>query len=177
MIQGVQKKEKATLGVGCFWCAEAAFKLLPGVVSVMPGYAGGTGEHPTYEEVSRGTTGHSEVAQIEYDPLRVSYADILKIFWEVHDPAQKGGQGADVGSQYRAVIFYHTESQKEEALASKAVIARQGNVVQTEIRPFVNFYPAEAHHRDYYDKNPYTPYSQAVIAPKVKKVKNILARA
>lgn len=166
--------KKATFGAGCFWCAEAAFKLLKGVVSVTPGYTGGEDANPSYEKVSGGTTGHVEAIQVEYDPALVSYNDLLKIFWEIHDPTQKNQQGPDIGTEYQAVIFYHEEEQKKLAEASKKEVEKAIHPVYTEIREFMHFYPAEEYHKDYYAKNPDAPYSQIVIAPKVEKVKKTL---
>lgn len=167
--------EKATFGAGCFWCAEAALKLLPGVISVTPGYAGGNIEDPSYQEVATGKTGHVEAVQVAYDPAKTLYQDLLKIFWEIHNPTEKDRQGPDVGKEYQAVIFTHTPEQQRLAEESKKAVAEKYSVpVMTEIRPLKNFYPAKEYHKDFYEKNPYLPYSQAVIAPKVEKVKKIL---
>ncbi|MEX2144852.1 MAG: peptide-methionine (S)-S-oxide reductase MsrA [Candidatus Spechtbacterales bacterium] len=168
--------EKATFGGGCFWCQDAVFRMLKGVESVMSGYSGGNVENPTYEQVSGGGTGHVEAIQIEYDPEQVSYNDLLEVFWTSHDPTQENGQGSDVGSQYRAVIFYQNEKQKELAENSKKALEEEkiyNKPIATKILPFSNFYPAEDYHQDYYQKNPEAPYCQAVINPKVKKIKRL----
>ena len=152
--------EKATLGIGCFWCAEAAFKLLKGVVSVIPGYAGKK---------------HVETVQIEYDPKLTSYQDLLKIFWEVHNPIEKNKQGPDVGPEYQAIIFYHTEEQQKIAEQTKEEQSlKYEEPIATEILSFEDFHEAEDYHKNFYEKNPSTAYSQAIIAPKVEKVKKLL---
>ena len=167
--------QKATFGAGCFWCAEAAFKLLPGVIFVVLGYIGGNEENPSYEEVSSKRTGHVEAVQVKYDPARVSYEQLLKIFWEIHNPTEENKQGPDIGLQYQAVIFAHTDEQKELVEKTKKDMAlKLGQKIATKILPFRNFYPAEEYHRNFYEKNPNTPYSKAVIAPKIKKVKKLL---
>lgn len=169
--------EKATFAAGCFWCAEAAFKLLDGVSSVTSGYAGGQEENPSYEEVGSGTTGHVEAVQAQYDPSKVSYERLLQIFWEIHNPLEKNKQGPDIGPQYQAVIFYHDEEQRKLAEKTKAKQeAKLGAPVMTEIRPYRNFFPAEAYHKDFYERNPGTAYSRGVIAPKVEKVKKLLEK-
>ncbi len=163
----------ATFGGGCFWCMEAVFEQIPGVRSVMPGYMGGRVENPTYEQVSQSNTGHAEVAQIEFDPDRITYEKLIEIFWTAHDPTQLNGQGADVGTQYRSVIFYHDDDQKRIAEASKAALNRLGRLaspVVTEIAPASVFYAAEKYHRAYFQRNPNAPYSRAVIRPKLKKL-------
>jgi len=164
----------ATVGGGCFWCVEAVFEKVPGVVEVISGYQGGHTEHPTYEEVCRGDTGHAEVTRILYDPEKVSFQQLLAVFWSAHDPTQLNRQGADVGTQYRSVIFYHNETQREEAEASKAALDQSGKwprPVVTEITASGTFYPAEKYHQDYYRKNPGAPYSQHVIREKLDKLK------
>lgn len=167
--------KKATFGAGCFWCAEAAYKLLDGVISVTSGYAGGEKENPSYDEVTMGKTGHVEAVQIEYDPSRVSFEQLLKVFWEIHNPTEKNKQGPDVGPEYQAVIFYHTEEQRKLAEQTKQEIAAKlQQPVMTEIAPYKNFYPAEEYHKDFYERNPDTLYSKSVIAPKVEKVKKIV---
>ena len=169
--------EKATFAAGCFWCAEAALKLLDGVSNVTPGYAGGVKENPTYEEVSSGTTGHVEAVQVEYDPSKVSFEKLLEVFWTIHNPLEKGKQGPDVGTQYQAVIFFHTPEQKAVAEQTKNEQEEKlGGEVMTEIKPYTTFYPAEEEHKDFFERNPYTPYSQAVIAPKIEKVKKLLRK-
>jgi len=167
-----QQQETATLGAGCFWCVEAIFQDVRGVDRVVSGYAGGTVANPTYQQVCAGQTGHAEVAQITFDPAIISYNDILYIFWRTHDPTTLNRQGADVGTQYRSVIFYHAEEQKAIAEQSKRD-TEAANVwpkpIVTEIAPFTNFYPAEAYHQNYFRLNPNQPYCRAVIDPKVRK--------
>jgi peptide-methionine (S)-S-oxide reductase len=142
--------EKATFGGGCFWCVEAVYERLPGVQSVISGYAGGTKKNPTYEEVCTAETGHAEVAQITYDPAKITYEQLLEMFWQAHDPTTLNRQGADVGTQYRSVIFYHDEKQKAAAEKSK-LEAQQSfdDPIVTEIQPLKEFYPAENYHQDY----------------------------
>lgn len=167
------KTEIATLAGGCFWCTEAIFKRLKGVISVLPGYAGGNKVNPSYEEVSSGTTGHAEVIQIEFDPRIISFAKILDIFWHTHDPTTLNQQGNDVGTQYRSAIFYRSEKQKEEALKSKKVLEKgklYKNPIVTEITAFKSFYEAENYHKDYYDRNKEYPYCNFVIDPKIQKL-------
>ena len=168
--------EKATFGSGCFWCSEAVFQSLKGVESVVSGYSGGHVENPTYKAVCTGATGHAEVVQITYDPDVVSYPELLEVFWKTHDPTTLNRQGADVGTQYRSVIFYHTDDQKKSAeyykeKLTKAKVFR--NAVVTEIKPFTEFYPAEDYHQNFYDLNPRQPYCRSVIAPKLKKFKTV----
>ncbi|MBI3859215.1 MAG: peptide-methionine (S)-S-oxide reductase MsrA [Thaumarchaeota archaeon] len=163
---------KATMGSGCFWCSEAVFSELMGVAKVEPGYSGGSVPNPTYEQVCTDETGHAEVAQITFDPATISYRELLEVFFSTHDPTTPNRQGADVGSQYRSVIFYHDEEQKKEAesmvreLTSEKVFR---NPIVTQVVPLVGFYPAEDYHRDYYRRNSSQPYCQAVIAPKLTK--------
>jgi peptide-methionine (S)-S-oxide reductase len=167
------KNEKATFGGGCFWCIEAVYERVEGVKSVVSGYAGGEVQNPTYEQVSTGTTGHAEVVQVEYDPQKISYAEILDLFWKAHDPTTLNRQGADAGTQYRSIILYHDEAQKTAAQNSMKALAAsktyKGRVV-TEIKPLTVFYPAEEYHQDYYDRNPYAGYCAVVISPKLKKL-------
>ncbi len=166
------KKESAVFGGGCFWCLEAVFEDVRGVEDVVSGYAGGSVENPTYEQVCRGRTGHAEVVRITYDPEVVTYEDLLEIFWKIHDPTTLNRQGADVGTQYRSVIFYENESQKE--LARKSMEKAQKHFLDpivTEISPLKKFWPAEEYHQDYFRRNPYQGYCQAVVAPKVEKFK------
>jgi len=168
----------AIFGGGCFWCTEAVFKMLKGVQSVVPGYAGGTKEKPTYEEVSSGRTGHAEVIKIEFDPAAISYRELLTVFFATHDPTTLNRQGADVGTQYRSVIFYTDESQKEEAgkfIAELNASSKEGNPVVTEVKPLGNFYEAEEYHKDYYKNNPQNSYCEVVINPKLKKVQKEFA--
>jgi peptide-methionine (S)-S-oxide reductase len=179
-VEGTVDRELATLGGGCFWCLEAVFEGLEGVLSVESGYMGGRTVNPTYEDVCSGRTGHAEVVQIAFDPAVVSFADILEVFFVVHDPTTLNRQGNDVGTQYRSAIFYHTPVQKATA---DAVIARLGGAriwnvpIVTEITPVATFYPAESYHQRYYASNPYQPYCQFVVAPKVQKFrKQFLAK-
>ena len=168
-----QKLEKATLGGGCFWCLEAIFENLKGVEDVVSGYAGGHVDHPTYEAVCSGTTGHAEVVQITYDPTVISFKDILEIFFKIHNPTTLNRQGADVGTQYRSVIFYHDEEQKEIAeMSKKEAQKRFSSPIVTEISPLTTFWKAEDYHQDYFRKNPNQGYCQVVIAPKVNKFLN-----
>jgi len=165
-------RETATLGGGCFWCLEAVFEGLEGVLSVESGYMGGQTVNPTYEDVCSGRTGHAEVVQVVFDPALVSFADILDVFFVIHDPTTLNRQGNDVGTQYRSAIFYHTTLQKTTA---DAVIARLngakvwGAPIVTELTPAATFYRAEGYHQHYYATNPYQPYCQFVVAPKVQK--------
>ena len=166
----------ATFGSGCFWCTEAIFERLNGVVKVESGYAGGTVKNPTYEEVCSGTTGHAEVTQITYDPKIITYDELLEVFWKTHDPTTLNRQGNDVGTQYRSVIFYHNEEQKELAEKYKKELDKSGawdNPIVTEISPVTNFYPAEGYHQDYYENNPNQGYCAFVIAPKVEKFEKV----
>jgi peptide-methionine (S)-S-oxide reductase len=158
--------------VGCFWCVEAIYQDLQGVEQVVSGYAGGTIENPTYQQVCTGTTGHAEVAQITFDPQVIAYTDLLYVFWRTHDPTTLNRQGADVGPQYRSIILYHDEEQKAIAEQSKRETDASGlwpNPIVTEIVPFDVFYLAEAYHQEYYRNNPNLPYCQIVIDPKVSK--------
>lgn len=161
---------QATFGAGCFWCVEAIFDRLDGVASVESGYMGGHLDHPTYDQVCSGQTGHAEVVNVVYDPAGTTYERLLEVFFASHDPTQKNRQGADVGTQYRSVIFYHSEPQREAAEARKAQFVAEGVLVVTEISPATAFYPAEAYHQDYYARNHSAPYCQFVIVPKLKKL-------
>ena len=164
--------ETATVAGGCFWCLEAVFKMIPGVISVTSGYSGGAKDSPSYEEVCTGSTGHAEAVQITFDPDRLSYSKLLDYFWESHNPTTLNRQGHDVGTQYRSAIFYQNASQKAEAEASKA--AEQKNwptPVVTEIVPLTVFWPAEKYHQDYFANNPGNGYCNLVIRPKVEKIK------
>ena len=164
--------EQATFGGGCFWCVEAVFERLPGVQSVVAGYAGGTKVNPTYEEVCTGKTGHAEVAQITYDPAKISYEKLLEMFWRAHDPTTLNRQGADVGTQYRSVIFYQNEQQKVAAEKSKAEAQKAfDDPIVTEIQPLKAFYQAENYHQDYYRNHSDAPYCTFIIKPKLKKLK------
>lgn len=163
--------ELATVGGGCFWCTEAVLERLPGVKSVISGYAGGQKANPTYEEVCTGRTGHAEVIQVEFDPAVVSYEKILEVFFEAHDPTTLNRQGADEGTQYRSVIFYHNEAQHQAALRAKlAAQSLWRDPIVTEIVPLPKFYPAEGYHQDYFRNNPNQGYCSIVIKPKVKKL-------
>jgi len=165
------KTEIAIFGGGCFWCTEAIFNELRGVMSVMSGYAGGTVKNPTYEQVCTGTTGHAEVIRIEYDPAQIAFHDLLTIFFATHDPTTLNRQGNDVGTQYRSVIFYTTEEQEREAqkFIKNLDAGGIGQPVVTEVVPLPGggFYPAEDYHRDYFKKNAGAPYCQLIIEPKV----------
>lgn len=164
--------EVATFGSGCFWCSEAVFSELQGVVKVMPGYSGGTVPSPTYEEVCTDMTGHAEVAQITYDPSVISYRVLLEVLFSTHDPTTLNRQGADEGTQYRSVIFYSNEDQKQQAEDVIKELTREKvfrNPIVTQVVPLGTFYPAEDYHREYFRLNPYKPYCQAVIAPKLAK--------
>ncbi|KRT67816.1 MAG: peptide methionine sulfoxide reductase, peptide-methionine (S)-S-oxide reductase [candidate division WWE3 bacterium CSP1-7] len=166
--------ETATFAGGCFWCADAVFRMLKGVKSITAGYAGGEKENPTYEEVSSGQTGHVEAVQIEFAPSEISYRELLEVFWHTHNPTEVNRQGPDAGPQYQAAIFYHDEEQKKLAEESKTRIAGELNQsVMTRIIPFKNFFPADENHQDYFAKNPHVPYCQIVIKPKVEKVEKL----
>ncbi|HSW96930.1 MAG TPA: peptide-methionine (S)-S-oxide reductase MsrA [Candidatus Saccharimonadales bacterium] len=165
--------EIATIANGCFWCTEAIFKRLKGVISVVPGYSGGERKNPSYEQVSSGATGHAEAIQITFDPTIISFDKILEIFWHTHNPTTINQQGNDIGTQYRSAIFYHDEKQKEIAEKSKAAFANSGTYkdpIVTEIVPFNTFYEAENYHHDYYEHNKNKPYCTFVITPKVSKL-------
>jgi len=164
--------EEATFGAGCFWCVEAVFEEVKGIKSAVAGYAGGEIKNPTYKQVSSGTTDHAEVARITYDPSVISYEQLLEVFWHTHNPTTKNRQGADVGPQYRSVIFYHTDHQKEVAEKSlKKTDASDlwEDPIVTEIQPLSNYSKAENYHQNYYENNPNAGYCQVVIAPKLKK--------
>lgn len=168
----------ALFGSGCFWCSEALFQRVPGVLTVKPGYSGGKTKNPSYQQVCTGDTGHAEVVQISFDPLKVSYEKLLEIFWECHDPTTLNRQGADVGTQYRSVVFYYDDEQKGAAERSKANLEKSGRYktpVVTQIMPALEFYPAEAYHVDYYNRNKSAPYCRFIIAPKLEKLDKIRA--
>ena len=170
------KLDTATFGEGCFWCTEAVFQRLEGVVSVESGYSGGTVPDPTYEQVCTGTTGHAEVTQIMYDPSKISYDELLRVFWKTHDPTTLNRQGNDAGTQYRSVIFYHDAKQKELAENYKKELDASGawkDPIVTEISPFKVFYKAESYHQDYYNNNTYKPYCMFVIGPKLEKFEKV----
>ena len=169
------KTDRAVIGGGCFWCVEAQYKLLPGVVKVTSGYAGGHKENPTYKEVCNGDTGHAEVVQIEFDPAKVSYKELIDLFWDAHDPTTLNRQGHDVGDQYRSIILYLNEDQKKIAEASKAEAQKLfKEPIVTQIVPLTKFYPAEDYHQDFKAKNPYQGYVRAVVNPKVEKFEHVL---
>ncbi|WP_247004945.1 peptide-methionine (S)-S-oxide reductase MsrA [Halosolutus gelatinilyticus] len=164
--------DTATFGGGCFWCIEAAFKELDGVDSVTSGYAGGRTDDPTYREVCSGETGHAEVVRVEYDPETIGYDDLLEIFFTIHDPTQLNRQGPDVGSQYRSIVLYETDAQREQADAYvEALDEEYDDDVVTELEPLETFYPAEEYHQDYFEKNPQDAYCRMHAAPKVEKVR------
>ena len=172
----MSQREVATLAGGCFWCLEAAFQDLKGVENVQSGYAGGRVANPSYEDVSTGTTGHAEVVQITFDPQVVSFEDLLHVYFTIHDPTTLNRQGADVGTQYRSAIFHHSPEQKATAERVIAELQAQklwDEPVVTELKPLTAFYPAEEYHRDYFRRNPTQGYCQAVIAPKVAKVRKL----
>lgn len=168
----MSQAQQATFGGGCFWCTEAVFKDLRGVEKIVPGYAGGTVEAPTYEQVCAGHTGHAEAVQIEFDPDVISYLDLLDIFFRTHDPTTPNRQGNDVGTQYRSVIFYHDDAQRDEAERVVRSLSDQQAFdapVVTEIVPFTSFYEAEPYHHDYFAAHPNQGYCRFVIAPKMEK--------
>lgn len=163
------------LGGGCFWCTEAAYKLVPGVLAVTPGYAGGDERNPTYEQVCAHATGHAEVVRVEFDPDRVKVERLLELFWKIHDPTQQGGQGNDLGPQYRSVILYADAAQKAAAENSRAEASRLfARPIVTEIAPLHTFWPAEDYHHDYFARNPDQGYCTYVIAPKIRKLEQLL---
>jgi len=167
--------EKATLGGGCFWCLEAVFDQLKGVQSVVSGYAGGHVDNPTYRAVCNGTTGHAEVVQIDFDPDEVTFDDVLRVFFTIHDPTTLNRQGADVGTQYRSVIFYHSDEQKSvaESVIREMTEARiWDDPIVTEVVPIERFFEAEGYHQEYFERNQNQPYCQVVVAPKVAKFRS-----
>lgn len=173
------KVEKATFGGGCFWCTEAVFRILDGVIETEVGYAGGDFPNPTYEQVCTGTTGHAEVCQVTYNPEKVSYNKLLDIFFKSHDPTTLNRQGADVGTQYRSVIFYHNEEQKNLAInfIKKLELEKKfSKPIVTQVEPFKNYYRAEEYHKNYFEKNPFSTYCIFVVAPKVDKIKDELGK-
>ncbi len=171
-----QEFEKATLGGGCFWCIEAPLQLIEGIEKLESGYAGGTTKNPSYNEVTSGVTGHAEVVQITYDPEKLDFQKILEIFFTVHDPTTPNRQGADVGTQYRSIILYHNEKQRQIAEETIQHLSGSGifdNPIVTQIEPLEEFYPAEAYHQNYYRTNPNQPYCTFVIKPKVDRIKRL----
>ncbi|HYV33778.1 MAG TPA: peptide-methionine (S)-S-oxide reductase MsrA [Candidatus Limnocylindria bacterium] len=168
--------QTAVFGAGCFWCVEAVYQNLRGVSSVLPGYAGGNKADPTYEEVSSGTTGHAEVAKIEFDPAVIKFSDLLNVLFATHDPTTMNRQGNDVGDQYRSAIFYTSENQKQEAQSFiKQAQKEFSSPIVTQLVPLEKFYAAENYHRDYYKNNPGNPYCQFVIDPKLEKFRKKFA--
>ena len=170
--------ETATLGGGCFWCLEAVYERMEGVLSVQSGYAGGHVENPTYEQVCTGTTGHAEVAQVTFDPAVTSYREILEVFFAIHDPTTRDRQGNDVGTQYRSVIFHHSEDQRRVAEEMIHELNASGTLpapIVTEIQPAPTFYPAEDYHWQYFDSHPNQPYCMFVVSPKVEKFRKKFA--
>jgi peptide-methionine (S)-S-oxide reductase len=178
-----EEYETATLAGGCFWCIEAAFKELDGVVEATSGYAGGHVEDPSYEAVCRETTGHAEVVQVVYDPDVLEFEDLLAVFFRIHDPTTRDRQGPDVGSQYRSAVYYHDDTQREiverfvDELGSDSFESYENDEIVTEIEPLERFWEAEAYHQDYYEKNPNDRYCQFHAEPKVKKVREGFAGA
>jgi len=171
LINTTNKTEIADFGGGCFWCMEAVFERLPGVISVTSGFAGGHTENPTYREVCSETTGHAEVTEIEFDPAKITYEQLLNVFWQAHDPTTLNRQGADEGTSYRSIILYR--DQKQQLLAEKSKLEAQkdfGNPIVTEIVPLKKFYKAEDYHQQYYDNNSSQSYCRVVIAPKLEKL-------
>jgi peptide-methionine (S)-S-oxide reductase len=170
------RTEVATFGAGCFWCVEAVFLQLEGVTTVESGYCGGTIENPTYEQICTGTTGHAEVCQIRYDPSKITFDELLEVFWKTHDPTTRNRQGNDMGPQYRSVVFYHDDRQKTLAEERKRQLDAAGiwqDPIVTEISPYTKFYKAEEYHQQYYDRNPEAGYCQFIIRPKVDKVRDV----
>lgn len=175
-IHKPEKTDTATFGAGCFWCVEAIFQNLDGVISVASGYSGGHKDNPTYKEVCSGNTGHAEVCQIVFDPAKISYAEMLEAFWKTHDPTTLNRQGNDAGTQYRSVVFYHNEKQKELAEKYKRELSASGaweNPIVTEISPFTKLFKAENYHQNYYNENSSQPYCTFVIQPKLDKFRKV----
>jgi len=174
------KTDTATFGTGCFWCTEALFEQLNGVLKVTSGYSGGHVKNPTYKEVCTGETGHAECVQVVYEPNKITYDELLEVFFKVHDPTSLNRQGADIGTQYRSAIFYHNEEQKQKAEYYKAELDKSGaydKPIVTEITPFTKFYPAEDYHQEYYENNKNSnPYCSIVIKPKIEKFQKVFAK-
>lgn len=171
----VSSAKKATLGGGCFWCLEAVYQEVDGITDVVSGYAGGHVANPSYKQVCSGTTGHAEVVQLTYDPSVIRYRDLLEIFFTIHDPTTKDREGADVGPQYRSIVLYHDDDQKETANSLIDGFEEDdvfGDPIVTEVEPLDTFYEAEERHQNYYKNNPSQPYCQTVISPKVAKLRN-----
>ena len=176
MTTSTSKLDTATFGTGCFWCTEAIFQQLEGVEKVTSGYSGGTVPNPTYEQVCSKTTGHAECLNIMYDPAKISFDELLEVFWQTHDPTTLNRQGADVGTQYRSVVFYHNEEQKGKTAKYKADLDKSGafnNPIVTTLEPFTIFYPADEEHQNYYRSNGSQGYCQFVIRPKVEKFEKV----
>ncbi len=172
----ITKTDTATLGAGCYWCTEAQYQLLDGIISVTSGFSGGTIKNPSYREVCDGRTGHAEVVQVVYDMSKLNYADILEAFFSSHDPTQLNGQGNDIGTQYRSVIFFHNDEQKGIAEKIKNELNESGaykDRIVTEISPFTVFYKADDYHQNYFNENGEQPYCKMVVAPKVEKFKKV----
>lgn len=172
-------QKEATFGAGCFWCIEACFQELKGVLDVKPGYSGGHIKNPAYKEVCSGRTGHAEVARVIYDESIISFEELLEVFWFVHDPTTLNRQGNDIGDQYRSVIFYHDDSQKEVAESYKQKLTEENvweDPIVTLIEPINNFYPAEEYHKNYFNNNSDEPYCRAVVRPKVDKFKSVFSQ-
>ncbi|WP_322820931.1 peptide-methionine (S)-S-oxide reductase MsrA [Chloroflexus sp.] len=170
--------ETATLAGGCFWCLEAVYDQVSGVKDVVSGYTGGHVPNPTYRRVCDGNTGHAEAVQIQFDPEQISYRELLEIFFSIHDPTTLNRQGADVGTQYRSAIFYHSEEQRQTAEQLVRELTEQKvfrDPIVTQIVPATTFYPAEDYHQEYFARNPYQPYCQFVVAPKVVKFQKLFA--
>ena len=174
------KTDTATFGTGCFWCTEALFEQLNGVLKVTSGYSGGHVKNPTYKEVCTGETGHAECVQVVYEPNKITYDELLEVFFKVHDPTSLNRQGADIGTQYRSAIFYRNEEQKQKAEYYKAELDKSGaydKPIVTEITPFTKFYPAEDYHQEYYENNKNSnPYCSIVIKPKIEKFQKVFAK-
>jgi peptide-methionine (S)-S-oxide reductase len=176
MSETIKALEIATFGTGCFWCTEAVFQQLEGVEKVTSGYSGGHVENPTYKEICGGNTGHAECLNIEYDVSKISFEDLLEVFWKTHDPTTLNRQGNDVGTQYRSVVFYHNEKQKSITQNQIAELDKSGawsNPIVTTLEPFVKFYPAEDYHNNYFNNNGSNPYCQMVVRPKVEKFEKV----
>ncbi|MEO8582227.1 MAG: peptide-methionine (S)-S-oxide reductase MsrA [Flavitalea sp.] len=172
LIPDVTETDTATFGTGCFWCTEAIFRELKGVLKATSGYSGGHVDNPTYKAVCEGTTGHAEVIQVVYDPNQITYDELLEVFWQSHDPTTLNRQGNDVGTQYRSVIFYGNDEQKQKAEKYKVELEKSkayDNTIVTEITPYSKFYAAENYHQDYYNLNGSQPYCYYVIRPKLEK--------
>jgi peptide-methionine (S)-S-oxide reductase len=170
------RRETATLGGGCFWCLEAVYDEIEGVEDVVSGYAGGSVPNPTYEQVCSERTGHAEVVQVKFDPGAISYREILDIFFTIHDPTTLNRQGNDVGTQYRSAIFFHAPEQEQiaqQTIAELEAAKVWGSPIVTEVVPMAEFYPAEEYHQEYFSRNPYQPYCQVVVAPKLAKARKV----